>query len=303
MNELRYRGLRGGIALLAAAAFAGCGGDAPPAGTGPQTTNRAPVIESFPGLVALHLQEWQYQVLASDPDGDSLAIDVAAPSWMTWDGTIKRLYGTAGWNRLGPADVVVTVSDGDQTTTQEFTVDVRLSEIDCNTTYPDLASSPYILPFQVGQTHELWVGPCPPPPFTGHQFWFAWDFRMPMGDTVVAARSGTVVTVVESWPDGTRTSGEENLVYIRHADGSMGFYVHFMQQGVLVDVGDVVTQGQPIGLSGDSGGSAGPHLHFVVFRAGGFSRHYSMPISFSNASGPLSPNGALVLGADYTALP
>jgi hypothetical protein len=280
-----------------------CGNDqgttAPP---GP-APNRAPVITSSPNLTAFHLAEWAYVVGVNDLDGDSVTVSVTAPPWLTWDASTRRLSGTAGWNRLAPFDVQVRAADAGDITTQAFTVDVELSDIDCNATYPDQATSPYILPFQVGQTYELWVGPCPSPPYTNHQFWFAWDFRMPMGDTVVAARAGTVTSVVERHPDGTRVSGQENIVYVRHADGSMGFYVHFMQNGVIVNVGDVVAQGQPIGLAGDSGGSAGPHLHFVVFRAGGFSRHYSLPVSFRNADGPRTARGALVLGADYTALP
>ncbi len=303
MTHSSYRAEVGAAALLAVLGALACSNREGGGSTAPPTANRAPVITSTPSTVARHLQEWQYPVSADDPDGDSLTFHVTAPSWMTWDASARRLFGTAGWDRLGPADVVIRASDGVASDSQAFTLDVRLSEINCSATYPDQATSPYILPFQVGQTYELWVGPCPPPPFTGHQFWFAWDFRMPMRDTVVAARAGTVTSVVEHWPDGTRTSGQENLVYIRHADGSMGFYVHFTQNGVLVDVGDVVAQGQPIGLAGDSGGSAGPHLHFVVFRAGGFTRQYSMPISFRNHTGPLSANGALVLGADYTALP
>ena len=241
--------------------------------------------------------------LATDPDRQEIEYLISSPSWMRWDSTLKQLRGTAGWNNIRPAPVEIRATDGIDTTLQAFTVDVRLGEIDCNARFPAQATSPYILPYRAGKTYELWVDHCPPPPFTNHQNWFAWDFRMAMGDTILAARAGTVTAVVEHYPDGTRVSGEENLIYIRHVDGTNGFYVHFMQNGVLVNVGDVVAQGEPVGLAGDSGGSAGPHLHFVVFRVGGFTRQYSMPVSFANASGPLDGNGAMVLGADYTALP
>ena len=296
-----FRTVLGGCAGIVTATILGCSDSAPT--NPPPVANQPPVFTSTPSLVADHVREWRYDVAVSDLDGQAVKILVTAPSWISWDSTLQRLSGTAGWDRIRPADIEIRATDGIDTTTQSFTVDVRLGEIDCGVTFPDPATSPYVLPFKVGKTNELWVGHCPPPPFTNHQAWFSLDFRMPMADTVIATRAGTVTTVRDNFPDGTRTSGEENLIYIRHVDGSMGFYVHLMQSGSLVQVGDAVAQGDPIALSGDSGGSAGPHLHFTVFRSGGFSRHYSMPISFRNAGGPLSPQGSLVLGAPYTALP
>ena len=269
----------------------------------PAPANQPPVISSNPRLTADHVREWRYDVTVSDADGQNVELSVTAPSWLTWEANTKRLRGIAGWNNIRPAGVQIRATDGIDTTTQSFTVDVQVGEIDCMATFPAAASSPYRLPWRAGETHELWIDHCPPAPFTNHQNWFAWDFRMLMGDTVLAARAGTVTAVVEHFADGTRIPGEENIIYVRHADGSNGFYVHFMQNGVLVQVGDVVAQGDPVGLAGDSGGSAGPHLHFVVFRAGGFTRQYSMPIAFSNAGGPLDHNGAMVLGQFYTALP
>ncbi|HEY0037228.1 MAG TPA: M23 family metallopeptidase, partial [Longimicrobium sp.] len=87
---------------------------------------------------------------------------------------------------------------------------------------------------------------------------------MPVGDTVVAARAGTVVVAEESFADGTRLAGQENEVVVRHRDGTFARYIHLTRGGALVAAGDVVAQGQPIALSGDSGNSRGPHLHFDV---------------------------------------
>ena len=87
---------------------------------------------------------------------------------------------------------------------------------------------------------------------------------MPIGSSVIAARAGEVVHVVENNEDGTRKPGQENVVIIRHADSTFARYYHLTKEGVLVSVGEKVEKGQKIGLSGDSGASAGPHLHFDV---------------------------------------
>jgi murein DD-endopeptidase MepM/ murein hydrolase activator NlpD len=50
---------------------------------------------------------------------------------------------------------------------------------------------------------------------------------------------------------------------IRHADGSFARYYHLTTNGVLVGLGEKVAQGQRTALSGDSGTSAGPHLHLM----------------------------------------
>ena len=44
----------------------------------------------------------------------------------------------------------------------------------------------------------------------------------------------------------------------------MAVYAHLQPGGVLVRTGQRVRRGQPIGLSGNTGFSSGPHLHFVV---------------------------------------
>lgn len=54
-----------------------------------------------------------------------------------------------------------------------------------------------------------------------------------------------------------------NLVAIVHADGTLASYGH-LAPGLVVAVGDSVLQGQLLGLSGSSGFSGMPHLHFHV---------------------------------------
>ena len=75
----------------------------------------------------------------------------------------------------------------------------------------------------------------------------------------MASNTGTVVTA--GW-----VSGYGYAVYINHADGRQTRYGHLSK--VLVKVGQTVTQGQKIALSGNTGRSTGPHLHFEI-RIGG----------------------------------
>ena len=75
------------------------------------------------------------------------------------------------------------------------------------------------------------------------------------GDTVRAAADGVVALV-----DGFLLAG--NIVYLNHGGGLLTGYFHL--SGQLVEAGDTVTAGTPIGLVGATGRVTGPHLHWVV---------------------------------------
>ena len=75
------------------------------------------------------------------------------------------------------------------------------------------------------------------------------------GDTVRAAADGVVALV-----DGFLLAG--NIVYLNHGGGLLTGYFHL--SGQLVEAGDTVTAGSPIGLVGATGRVTGPHLHWVV---------------------------------------
>lgn len=121
----------------------------------------------------------------------------------------------------------------------------------------------YALPFSRKFESKLLQGNDGPYGHQGHSR-YAYDFQMPIGTPVLAARAGEVVHVVASHPDGTRKPGQENVVVIRHDDKTYSRYYHLSTNGAAVSVGQRVKQGQKVGLSGDSGASAGPHLHFDV---------------------------------------
>ena len=62
----------------------------------------------------------------------------------------------------------------------------------------------------------------------------------------------------------TENLSDGNYISIKHNDGSVAHYWHLKKDGVLVNVGDTILKSQLIGLSGNTGYSAFPHLHFEV---------------------------------------
>jgi murein DD-endopeptidase MepM/ murein hydrolase activator NlpD len=85
------------------------------------------------------------------------------------------------------------------------------------------------------------------------------DWATPVGTSVVASCSGTVTRA--GWG-----SGYGYVVYIDHPDGRQTRYGHLSK--VLVKVGQTVSQGDKIALSGNTGRSTGPHLHFEILIGG-----------------------------------
>ena len=80
------------------------------------------------------------------------------------------------------------------------------------------------------------------------------DYACPAGTPILASESGTVVH--SGWLQG----GWGYCVIIRHSDGNATLYAHLGE--CKVSVGEKVKKGQVIGLSGSTGNSTGPHLHF-----------------------------------------
>ncbi len=144
----------------------------------------------------------------------------------------------------------------------------------------------YVLPFAVGESHRLTQGNCGDASHDG-RFRYAFDFRMPPGTPVIAAREGIVSAVRGHMPDGTGRVGDENYVFIEHADGETSRYIHLRRAGVWVSRGARVARGDTIGLSGNSGRSAFPHLHFDVVGACGGGRCETLPVAFLNSGAPI----------------
>ncbi|MBW2276667.1 MAG: M23 family metallopeptidase [Deltaproteobacteria bacterium] len=125
------------------------------------------------------------------------------------------------------------------------------------------------------------------------------DFPCSEGTTIVAARRGVVKSLYEDSDTGCPDpdcADDGNYVIIDHGDATFGRYWHLQQGGALVGVGDQVQRGEPIGLSGNTGWSTGPHLHFVVADVFG----YSLPL-FVEEFGDLTngvPNSGITVESD-----
>ncbi|MGM9567982.1 MAG: M23 family metallopeptidase [Clostridia bacterium] len=85
------------------------------------------------------------------------------------------------------------------------------------------------------------------------------DLAVPEGTTVSAVKKGTVSFA--GWGNGYGYR-----IVIDHGDGTQTTYNHLSDIGVKV--GDTVNAGSAIALSGDTGNSTGPHLHFEVKKDG-----------------------------------
>jgi hypothetical protein len=102
----------------------------------------------------------------------------------------------------------------------------------------------YTIPYKAGDQWPLEQGYGGKFSHYMHGKTHALDFTMPEGTTICAARDGIVLEV---------------------KDDTMANYYHLKKGGSKVKVGDKVAAGQAIGLSGNTGWSSGPHLHFQVF--------------------------------------
>ena len=141
---------------------------------------------------------------------------------------------------------------------------IKIRKLQKNRTQQD-SGFVYALPYEKGSSHYVVQGYYSA---FSHKNRIALDFKMKKGTKITAARDGVVVRAREDNNKGgwNRKYREyANFVVLEHADGSRAGYWHLQQNGVLVNIGDTVKQGQVIALSGKTGYSAFPHLHFLVW--------------------------------------
>lgn len=106
---------------------------------------------------------------------------------------------------------------------------------------------------------------------SGNDYWsghLALDIASGLGSPVYASDSGLVVYA------GWNNSGYGYMVMIDHGNGYQTLYAHLSQ--ISVTCGSSVYQGSPIGSSGSTGNSTGPHLHFETRYLGGLVNPWSL---------------------------
>jgi murein DD-endopeptidase MepM/ murein hydrolase activator NlpD len=183
-------------------------------------------------------------------------------------------------------DAVDPDSDWDFTTKFRWLVGAR-NKLD-KAAMAKAARLGYALPY-TNETHTVmqgWFGR-----FShgkGSQNEYAIDFAMPIGSVVRAARDGTVVAIRTDSSVGGRDAkfkNSANYVAIRHADGTFAEYMHLKHNGALVSLGQRVRVHQALALSGNTGHSSGPHLHFAVFNTIDGLTRQTIPVRFKLSAG------------------
>jgi murein DD-endopeptidase MepM/ murein hydrolase activator NlpD len=129
----------------------------------------------------------------------------------------------------------------------------------------------YRLPYRTGSTFSVLQGFHGTFSHRGSNE-YAVDFDCPVATPVLATRPGLVVAS-NAAAQGSGTTPEfleyrrTNFLLVLHDDNTLGEYMHLAPSGVRVRVGQRVDRGDELALSGNTGFSSTPHLHFQVMTA------------------------------------
>ncbi|HMM47911.1 MAG TPA: M23 family metallopeptidase [Thiobacillaceae bacterium] len=94
---------------------------------------------------------------------------------------------------------------------------------------------------------------------SGREFHNGVDFVLDIGTPILATAPGRVISAGYEGPNGNRVS-------VDHGYGYRSVYAHL--SAIEVKPGDEVQRGQVVGLSGNTGRSSGPHLHYTLYYRG-----------------------------------
>ncbi|EMK15090.1 peptidase, M23 family [Leptospira kirschneri serovar Bim str. 1051] len=190
---------------------------------------------------------------------------------------------------------ILTISPIDIYKSSSYSSQIYVRAGDNNTSKENIV--PYRLPFEstsrVGQGYKgkfTHAGTIP----------YALDFVLPEGSSVLAARGGLVIAKEDKYQSGgihPSFKDKANFIQVLHKDGSIAEYAHLKYKGVFVQIGQIIQTGDKIALSGNTGFSSAPHLHFHVLRPSiNFQTLESFPTSFETDEGVL---GELKTGTVY----
>ncbi len=142
-----------------------------------------------------------------------------------------------------------------------------------HTAYPDQRFAYDLLIFRDGKTHAG----------EGKRNEDYYCFGKPLvspGKGVVVSSAKDVKDNVPGRMNANQALG--NHVIIDHENGEFSFLAHFKQGSLLVETGDRVEAGTPLGLAGNSGNTSEPHLHYHLQNTPTFNDGEGLPSQFLN---------------------
>lgn len=211
---------------------------------------------------------------SNDLSGENLSIDQE----------LKILPVTGIAHKVLPGDTVYTIAKKYNTDAQKI-ADFPFNEFADAETFALVSGQMLIVPDGIKPSEQPFIkrqvylaqGPIPVasggytyPVRGGISQFYSWyhpglDITSPVGTPLVAAHSGTVMSVSV----GTYDGGYGTNVWISNGDGVESHYAHM--SGVNVSAGQRVVGGQTIiGWIGMTGRTTGPHVHFEMRRGGSY---------------------------------
>lgn len=245
-------------------------------------------------LISIHFGSSQNLDLSKTIKNDSLYLNLINPFFVYIEINLSALDSTKSFIKVNPYGIlnekdtlknalVIPLLKVKDTTRVDFSDYVKYKAQFGNPNEDYNNNYEYEFPFQKGKRYKIIQS-------FGGKFShnkphskYAIDFGLAIGDTITAARKGRVYFVKEDSKEHCRTPkciDKANKIYVIHDDSTMAHYVHLDFEGALVKVGDTIEVNQPIGISGMTGFTTIPHLHFVLYK----SRSVSIPYQFRGVS-------------------
>lgn len=129
------------------------------------------------------------------------------------------------------------------------------------------------------------------------------------GKEIIAPANGIIIQVINGAIDVSpgerdRSVGVGNAVIINHNNGEYSLLCHFKYNSIRVAVGDIVKQGDTLGLCGNSGNTSQPHIHFNLQDGPFMHKAKGLPAQFSKiiVDGKIKTNYEPVRGQNVSNL-